>query len=82
VFATLAVEAEFTLASIAPDEIELKPLDLIETAQIKSVGLDATVQDRGGRYVTGLTDAQLREDEMPQSLDRYPLRKCGPCLRC
>lgn len=68
---TLAVEAEFTPASIARDEIELKPLDLIETAQINSVGLDATVQDRGGRYVTGLTGSQfeLREDGVPQSLD-------------
>ena len=68
---TLAVEADFASAPTVRDEIELKPLDLIETAQINSVGLEATVQNHSGHYVTGLTgvDFELREDGAPQSLD-------------
>ena len=68
---SLAVEADFTETPTVRDQLDLKPLDVIETAQIMSVGVDATVQDRDGHYVRGLTPESfdLREDNTPQAIE-------------
>jgi hypothetical protein len=53
------------------DVIELKPLEVLEKSEVSSVLLEASVQDRSGRYVSGLTrdDFTLTEDDAPQALD-------------
>jgi VWFA-related protein len=53
------------------DVIELKPLEVLEKSEVSSVLLEASVQDRSGRYVSGLTrdDFTLTEDDVPQALD-------------
>jgi VWFA-related protein len=53
------------------DVIELKPLEVLEKSEVSSVLLEASVQDRWGRYVGGLTrdDFALTEDDIPQALD-------------
>jgi VWFA-related protein len=53
------------------DVIELKPLEVLEKSEVSSVLLEASVQDRSGRYVSGLTrdDFTVTEDDIPQELD-------------
>lgn len=68
---TLSVEADFGDASVFRDAVTLQPLELIETAQVMSVGLEATVVDARGRYVGGLDAGsfELREDGRLQTID-------------
>jgi Ca-activated chloride channel family protein len=67
----LSVEADFGDASVLRDSVRLQPLELIETAQVMSVGLEATVVDGRGRYVGGLDAGrfELREDGRLQTID-------------
>lgn len=67
----LSVEADFGTTSVIRDEIKLEPLDIIETTQVMSVGLEATVVDARGRYVAGLAAGsfELREDGRVQTID-------------
>jgi Ca-activated chloride channel family protein len=55
----------------ADDRVLLKPLELIEHAQVSSVYVETAVQDKAGRFVTGMGPAgfQLFEDDVPQTLD-------------
>ena len=67
----LRVEVGLPTGTAIGDEITLEPLEFVESAQVISVGLEATVQDQRGKYVGNLTaaDFQLREDGVAQSLD-------------
>ena len=67
----LRVEVGLPDGTAIGDEITLEPLEFIESAQVISVGLEATVQDQRGKYVGNLTaaDFHLREDGVTQSLD-------------
>lgn len=67
----LAVETDAPAGGVLRDEITLQPFEFVEAAQVMSVGVDATVQDHGGRFVAGLTakDFELREDGKTQPLD-------------
>jgi Ca-activated chloride channel homolog len=67
----LSVEADFGDTLVVRDEVKLEPLELIETAQVMSVGLEATIVDARGRYITALeaADFELREDGRPQTID-------------
>jgi len=66
----LAVEVDHA-AGVLRDQIELAPFEIVETADVMSVGVDATVQDAKGRFVSGLDASrfQLFEDGVPQALD-------------
>jgi Ca-activated chloride channel family protein len=60
-----------TAGNIARDTVTLKPLEIIERTQISSVYVETSVQDRAGKFVTGLPPGafSLMEDEVPQQLD-------------
>jgi Ca-activated chloride channel homolog len=55
----------------ARDSVLLKPLELLEHAQVSSVYVETSVQDKAGRFVTGMGPSafQLFEDDVPQTLD-------------
>ncbi len=57
--------------NVARDAITLKPLELVERTEISSVYVETSVQDKTGRFVTGLEPSafNLVEDEEPQKLD-------------
>ena len=67
----LRVEIALAAGELIGDEVTLEPLDFVESAQVISVGLEATVQDGRGLYVANLTaaDFELREDGVAQSID-------------
>lgn len=67
----ISVAVEDDLGNTANDLVRLKPLEILEAAQVTSVLVDATVQDKAGRFVRDLTqqDFQLLEDGVPQTLD-------------
>jgi VWFA-related protein len=67
----IAVAVEDDLGNVAHDTVRLNPLEILETSQVTSVMVDATVQDKAGRFVRDLTqhDFHLLEDGVPQTLD-------------
>ena len=67
----IAVEAVDSLGHAAVDRVVLDPFEVTEVADVASVLLEASVQDKRGRFVRGI-DAQafsLFEDGVKQSLD-------------
>jgi Ca-activated chloride channel family protein len=60
-----------TLGNTAHDAVRLKPLEVFDESQVTSVLVDATVQDKSGRFVRDLTgpDFRIFEDGVPQKLD-------------
>ena len=67
----LAVEVDDPVAGVVRDEVDLKPMELVEQSGVTSVGLEATVQDPQGHYIGGLDAAQftLRENGERQTID-------------
>jgi Ca-activated chloride channel homolog len=67
----IAVEVVDALGNAARDSVVLEPFEVTETAEVASVVLEATVQDRDGRFVRNLSPAHftLAEDGVPQALD-------------
>ena len=67
----LAVEVEDSEGRIARDSVVLSPFDVVETADVSSVLLEAGVYDARGRFVTKLTgtDFAVVEDGIPQKVD-------------
>jgi Ca-activated chloride channel homolog len=57
--------------NVARDNITLKPLEIVERTEISSVYVETSVQDKTGRFITGLdpTVFSLAEDGVAQSLD-------------
>jgi VWFA-related protein len=72
-FEAREIRAEAVDASghTAIDSVRLKPLEVIEHAQVSSVYVETSVQDKTGRFVTGMGPSgfQLFEDDVPQTLD-------------
>ena len=72
-FAPREIGAEVVdpLGKSARDAVFLKPFEVSETSEVSSVVLEASVQDRFGRFVTGIAPSQftVREDDVPQALD-------------
>src|SRR5262249_14870122 len=68
---TIAAEACDEAGDCTRDVVELKPLEVLEKSEVASVLLEASVQDRSGHYITGLTrdDFSLAEDDVLQTLD-------------
>lgn len=67
----IAVEVRDGLGNEATDHIVLEPFEVTEASQITSVLVDASVQDKDGRFVRNLTASsfKLAEDDAPQALD-------------
>jgi Ca-activated chloride channel family protein len=63
--------------NVARDTVTLKPLELVERAEITSVYVEASVQDKAGKFVTGLEPSAfaLAEDDDPQTLDVVQARQ-------
>lgn len=55
----------------ARDRVVLEPFEVTEAAEVSSVLLEASVQDKTGRFVKGLDAAQftVTENDQPQTLD-------------
>jgi VWFA-related protein len=72
-FAAREISAEVVdpLGTTARDVVFLKPFEVLETAEVSSVVLETSVQDRFGRFVTGIGPSgfSVTEDGVPQSLD-------------
>ena len=67
----IAAEVVDPLGKTARDVVFLKPFEISETSEVSSVVLEASVQDRFGRFVTNIAPSQftVREDDVPQKLD-------------
>jgi VWFA-related protein len=67
----ITVEVTDSLGREARDRVVLEPFDVIEEAQVTSVLLEASVQDKQGRPVKGipLTQFTVLEDGVPQQVD-------------
>ena len=67
----IAAEVTDTAGRTARDVVFLKPYEVMERAKVSSVLLEASVQDRVGRLVTGITPSRftLLENDEPQALD-------------
>jgi Ca-activated chloride channel family protein len=67
----IRAEALDASGATAHDSVLLPPLELVEHAQVSSVYVEASVQDKTGRFVTGMGSSgfQLFEDNVQQTLD-------------
>ena len=67
----IAVAVSDALGREVRDTIVLEPFDIVEEAQVTSVLVEASVQDRNGRFVKNIPPAafSLLEDGAPQVLD-------------
>jgi Ca-activated chloride channel family protein len=67
----ITVDVTDALGREARDRVVLEPFDVIEEAQVTSVLLEASVQDKQGRPIKGipLTQFTVLEDGVPQHLD-------------
>ncbi|HJZ77052.1 MAG TPA: VWA domain-containing protein [Vicinamibacterales bacterium] len=67
----IRVEANDALGNSAADAIELAPFEIVEETGVSRVLLEATVTDKGDRFVNGLTADSFRvlENDEPQSID-------------
>lgn len=70
--ARIRVEAFDTAGATATDTVTLNPLELVDTAEVASVLLEASVEDLDGRSVVGLTGEEfvLTENDIEQIIDQ------------
>jgi Ca-activated chloride channel family protein len=63
--------------NVARDTVTLKPLELVERAEVSSVYVETSVQDKAGKFITGLEPSafSLAEDQVPQTLDVVQARQ-------
>jgi Ca-activated chloride channel family protein len=68
---TIAVEVTDTSGNAARDDVVLEPYEVSEAAEVNSVLLETSVQEKSGRFVKGLapSEFQVFEDGVPQVLD-------------
>jgi Ca-activated chloride channel homolog len=67
----ITVAATDSLGNTARDAVFLKPFEITEVSEVTRVLVDASVQDKAGRFVRALAgrDFEIREDGIPQSID-------------
>ena len=67
----ISVEVSDTLGHEARDKVVLEPFEIVDAAEVNSVLIEASVQDRTGRFVKGLPPSQFSvfENDIPQTLD-------------
>lgn len=67
----LRVAVEDSMGRTASDVVVLEPFEIVEIADVRSVLLEASVRDKYGRFVAGLTASSfiVEEDGVPQAID-------------
>lgn len=67
----IRVDAFDAAGHAATDSVTLKPLEIVDHTEVSSVYVETSVQDKTGRFVTGMTSGgfTLYEDDVPQTLD-------------
>jgi len=67
----ITVQVTDSLGRDAMDRVVLEPFDVVEEAQVTSVLLEASVQDKQGRTIKGIAPTQFTvlEDGVPQHVD-------------
>jgi VWFA-related protein len=67
----IVVAVADSLGNTARDKILLKPLELLENTDVRRVLIDASVQDKQGRFIKTLSSSDFRvfEDGTPQTID-------------
>ena len=67
----IVVQATDAAGNEAGDEVVLEPFEVHEAAEVTSVLLDVSVQDKEGRFVRALPPSAFRvaEDDVPQAVD-------------
>ncbi|MEO7273154.1 MAG: VWA domain-containing protein [Vicinamibacterales bacterium] len=67
----ISVEVLDRLGHEARDTVVLEPFEIAEAAEVNSVLLEASVQDKTGRFIKGLpaTSFAVTENDVPQQLD-------------
>ena len=67
----ISVNVADSEGNVARDNITLKPLEIVERTEISSVYVETSVQDKTGRFITGLDPAvfSLAENDVAQKLD-------------
>ncbi len=67
----ISVEVSDGLGHEARDKVVLEPFEISDAAEVNSVLIEASVQDRAGRFVKGLPPSQFSvlENDVPQTLD-------------
>ena len=67
----ITVAATDCLGNTARDAVFLKPFEITEVSEVTRVLVDASVQDKAGRFIRALAsgDFEIREDGVPQSID-------------
>jgi Ca-activated chloride channel homolog len=67
----IAVEAVDALGNTATDTVVLEPFEITDAAEVASVLLEASVQDKKGRFVKDIDGSHFTvlEDGVPQALD-------------
>jgi VWFA-related protein len=67
----ISVQAWDDHGNSALDKVVLKPVEIQDETHVGSVLLEVSVQDKNGRFISGLTgnDFHVREDGQPQTLE-------------
>ena len=67
----IAVAVADSLGNTARDSVALEPLEIVEATDVARVLIDASVQDKTGRYIDSLDAQNFRvlEDGVPQVID-------------
>ncbi len=67
----IRVDAVDSAGHVGSDSVTLKALEIVDHAEVSSVYVETSVQDKSGRFVTGMGPEgfQLSEDDVPQKLD-------------
>ncbi len=65
----ILVQLTDQLGNVAQDRVHLDPFEIAETTEVNSVLLEASVQDRKGRFIIGLgaPNFELKENGVPQT---------------
>jgi VWFA-related protein len=72
----IRVDVETAPGVVVSDRVNLAPLEILEETSVSSVLVEATVQDKDGRYVSWLEkdDFTITEDGVAQALDLVQLQ--------
>ena len=72
----IRVDAEPAPGVVVSDTVKLPPLEILEETSVSSVLVEATVQDKDGRYISWLEkgDFSITEDGVRRSLDLVQLQ--------
>ena len=73
----IAVAVADSLGNTARDKVVLKPLEIAEATEVSRVLLDASVQDKSGRFVNALESARFPRPRGRRAADARPRAQGG-----